>query len=290
MSESEESGSEYTDASSSDSDTDPDTAAPDVNMAAPEPGQMGHVPARPPTPPPEPAVPLTLVTGFLGAGKTTLLNYIFTQQHGKRIAVIENEFGGETGVESLVAKDGLTAAQAAGAVPGSVVTQAKGEEGEAGSSEGFEEFVELSNGCVCCSVKDDLVNALEALLARRSAGRNAFDYILLETTGMANPGALASIFWLDEALGARVRLDAIVTLVDAKNIRRHIGVGGGGGHGGGGHGGVGGGVGGGHSGAADAGGGGYGAAAMASVEGGCAEAALQLAFADRVLLNKVRVV
>ena len=88
---------------------------------------------------------VSVLSGFLGAGKTTLLNYIFTQNHGKRIAVIENEFGGQTGVENLVAKDGV--------------------EGDA-----FDSFVELSNGCVCCSVKDDLVNTIEALLERRSRG------------------------------------------------------------------------------------------------------------------------
>lgn len=89
-----------------------------------------------------PKVPVTIVTGFLGSGKTTLLNYILTEKHGYRIAVIENEFGEEIGVEKLIAKDGV-------------------------SGDTFDEFYELNNGCICCSVRDNLVNTLEALLKRR---------------------------------------------------------------------------------------------------------------------------
>jgi G3E family GTPase len=87
-------------------------------------------------------IPVTVITGFLGSGKTTLLNYILTEKHGKRIAVIENEFGDQIGIEKLVAKDGTN---------GKV----------------FDEFYELSNGCICCSVKDDLVNTIELLLKKR---------------------------------------------------------------------------------------------------------------------------
>ena len=89
------------------------------------------------------SVPVTIVTGFLGSGKTTLLNYILTAKHGKRIAVIENEFGDEIGVESLIAKDGA-------------------------NGEWFDEFFSLGNGCICCSVRDDLVNTLERLLELKS--------------------------------------------------------------------------------------------------------------------------
>ena len=139
------------------------------------------------------SVPVTIVTGFLGSGKTTLLNYILTAKHGKRIAVIENEFGDEIGVESLIAKDGA-------------------------NGEWFDEFFSLGNGCICCSVKDDLVNTLERLLERK----DKFDYILIETTGMANPGPLASTFWLDEELESQMHLDGVITIVDSKNILRRI--------------------------------------------------------------------
>ncbi|MED6124087.1 hypothetical protein PIB30_055797 [Stylosanthes scabra] len=138
----------------------------------------------------KPSVGVTLITGYLGAGKSTLVNHILNSQHGKRIAVILNEFGEEIGVERAMIN-----------------------EGDAGAL--VEEWVELANGCICCSVKHSLVQALEQLVQRKER----LDHILLETTGLANPAPLASVLWLDEQLEAAVKLDSIVTVVDAKNLR-----------------------------------------------------------------------
>ncbi|KAJ5484078.1 COBW domain-containing protein 1 [Penicillium diatomitis] len=137
-----------------------------------------------------PRVPITIVTGYLGAGKTTLLNYILTEKHGKKIAVIMNEFGDSSDIEKpLTVNEG-----------GQEVT----------------EWMEVGNGCICCSVKDTGVMALESLMERKGT----FDYILLETTGLADPGNIAPVFWMDDGLGSSIYLDGIVTLVDAKNILR----------------------------------------------------------------------
>uniref|UniRef100_A0A5F9CP60 CobW C-terminal domain-containing protein n=1 Tax=Oryctolagus cuniculus TaxID=9986 RepID=A0A5F9CP60_RABIT len=137
-------------------------------------------------------IPVTIITGYLGAGKTTLLNYILTEQHSKRIAVILNEFGEGSAVEKSLA-----------------ISQ---------GGELYEEWLELGNGCLCCSVKDNGIRAIENLMQRKGK----FDYILLETTGLADPGAVASMFWVDAELGSDIYLDGIITVVDSKYGFKHL--------------------------------------------------------------------
>lgn len=131
--------------------------------------------------------PVTVLTGYLGSGKTTLLNRILTENHGKRIAVIENEFG-EVGVdqELVIGAD--------------------------------EEIFEMNNGCICCSVRGDLVRILGDFMKRKEK----FDAVVIETTGLADPGPVVQTFFADEEMKSKFRLDSIVTLVDAKHIWEHI--------------------------------------------------------------------
>jgi G3E family GTPase len=134
--------------------------------------------------PPE-LIPVTILTGFLGAGKTTLLKRILEEQHGERIAVIENEFGEESIDNELLV-------------------------------EGSEErIVEMNNGCICCTVRGDLIEMLTRLWERRSSGDITFDRVIIETTGLAEPGPVAQTFFVDDDVAERYLLDAVITVVDA---------------------------------------------------------------------------
>ena len=136
-------------------------------------------------------VPVTILTGFLGSGKTTLLNRILKEDHGHRIAVIENEFG-EVGVDSEIIENS------------------------------DEQIVEMNNGCICCTVRGDLIKILGTLKDRRKKGELKFDRVVIETTGMADPGPVAQTFFTDEDIGNYYLLDAILTVVDAKHASRQL--------------------------------------------------------------------
>mmetsp|Transcript_16374 Transcript_16374/g.28071 ORF Transcript_16374/g.28071 Transcript_16374/m.28071 type:complete len:434 (+) Transcript_16374:51-1352(+) len=167
-------------------------------------------------------VPVCLITGFLGSGKTSLVRHILSAPHGLRIAVILNEYG--EGVEQAYWQD-IKTMQSLQDKPG--------------------EWIELENGCMCCSVKSEFVLALETLMAKEKKP----DYILIETTGMANPGPVAAALWTDEEIEAGVQLDSIITVVDGLNIDRQL-----------------------HA---------------ARSDGAVNEAQAQIAYADLVLLNKM---
>lgn len=170
-------------------------------------------------------VPAHLLTGFLGSGKTTLLNHILQGTHGKRFAVIENEFG-EIGIDDalIVRREEL----------------------------GAEQIIEMNNGCICCTVRGDLIKGLKSILKRSALGGEKLDGVIIETTGLADPAPVAQTFFADDYIQARMVLDGIITVVDAKHILQHL-----------------------HE---------------EKPEGVENEAVEQLAFADRILLNKTDLV
>jgi G3E family GTPase len=136
-------------------------------------------------------VPVTILTGFLGSGKTTLLNRILKEDHGHKIAVIENEFG-EVGVDSEIIE------------------------------KSDEQIIEMNNGCICCTVRGDLIKILGTLKDKRKSGELKFDRVVIETTGMADPGPVAQTFFTDEDIGNYYLLDSILTVVDAKHAQKQL--------------------------------------------------------------------
>ena len=132
-------------------------------------------------------IPATILTGFLGSGKTTLLKRILTEAHGQKIAVIENEFGEENIDNDILVADTK------------------------------EQIVQMSNGCICCTIREDLRTALAELAAKRRKGELQFDRVVIETTGLADPGPVAQTFFMDDEIAETYLLDSILTLVDAKH-------------------------------------------------------------------------
>ena len=137
-------------------------------------------------------IPATILTGFLGAGKTTLLKRLLSEAHGQKIAVIENEFG-EENIDTDI-----------------LVTESK------------EQIVQMSNGCICCTIREDLRETLQLLAAKRRKGLLDFDRIVIETTGLADPGPVAQTFFMDEEIAETYLLDSIVTLVDAVHAQQQL--------------------------------------------------------------------
>ena len=137
-------------------------------------------------------IPATILTGFLGAGKTTLLKRVLSEAHGQKIAVIENEFG-EENIDNDI-----------------LVTESK------------EQIVQMSNGCICCTIREDLRATLADLAARKRKGELDFDRVVIETTGLADPGPVAQTFFMDDEIAESYLLDSILTLVDAKHADRQL--------------------------------------------------------------------
>ncbi|QHI99735.1 GTP-binding protein [Xylophilus rhododendri] len=137
-------------------------------------------------------IPATILTGFLGSGKTTLLKRLLSENHGMKIAVIENEFG-----EENIDNDILV-------------------------TESTEQIVQMSNGCVCCTIREDLREALQLLAAKKRKGLLDFDRVVIETTGLADPGPVAQTFFMDEEIAESYLLDSILTLVDAKHAPQQL--------------------------------------------------------------------
>ena len=137
-------------------------------------------------------IPATILTGFLGSGKTTLLKRVLTETHGQKIAVIENEFGEENIDNEILVAD----------------TQ--------------EQIIQMSNGCVCCTIRDDLRATLQDLAEKRRKGEVDFERVIIETTGMADPGPVAQTFFMDDEVAESYLLDSIITLVDAKHAQHQL--------------------------------------------------------------------
>jgi G3E family GTPase len=137
-------------------------------------------------------IPATILTGFLGSGKTTLLKRVLTESHGQKIAVIENEFGEESiDNEILVADTG-------------------------------EQIIQMNNGCVCCTIREDLRSTLASLAEKKRKGELDFDRVVIETTGLADPGPVAQTFFMDDEIAETYLLDSVLTLVDAKHAEQQL--------------------------------------------------------------------
>ena len=137
-------------------------------------------------------IPATILTGFLGSGKTTLLKRVLTEAHGQKIAVIENEFGEENIDNDILVTD----------------TQ--------------EQIIQMSNGCICCTIREDLRTTLQDLAARKRRGELDFERVVIETTGLADPGPVAQTFFMDDEVAESYLIDAILTLVDAKHAQQQL--------------------------------------------------------------------